>query len=51
MLGTLNSRQIDQVLRSEVVGHLGCYLDGKVYLTPISYATTASASMVMPPMV
>jgi nitroimidazol reductase NimA-like FMN-containing flavoprotein (pyridoxamine 5'-phosphate oxidase superfamily) len=37
MLGTLNSRQIDQVLRSEVVGRLGCYHDGKAYVAPISY--------------
>lgn len=37
MLGLLNSRQIDQVLRSEVVGSLGCSADGKVYITPISY--------------
>jgi nitroimidazol reductase NimA-like FMN-containing flavoprotein (pyridoxamine 5'-phosphate oxidase superfamily) len=37
MLGTLNSRQIDQVLRSEAVGHLGCFADGKVYVTPITY--------------
>jgi nitroimidazol reductase NimA-like FMN-containing flavoprotein (pyridoxamine 5'-phosphate oxidase superfamily) len=37
MLGTLHSRQIDQVLRSEVVGHLGCFADGKVYVTPITY--------------
>jgi uncharacterized protein len=37
MLGTLNSRQIDQVLRSELVGRLGCSSDGKVYVTPISY--------------
>jgi nitroimidazol reductase NimA-like FMN-containing flavoprotein (pyridoxamine 5'-phosphate oxidase superfamily) len=37
MLGLLNSRQIDQVLRSEIVGHLGCYADGKVYVAPISY--------------
>lgn len=37
MLGTLNTRQIDQVLRSEVVGRLGCYHDGKVYVAPISY--------------
>jgi nitroimidazol reductase NimA-like FMN-containing flavoprotein (pyridoxamine 5'-phosphate oxidase superfamily) len=28
MLGTLNTRQIDHVLRSEVVGHLGCCADG-----------------------
>jgi uncharacterized protein len=37
MLGTLNARQIDQVLRSELVGRLGCSADGKVYITPISY--------------
>jgi nitroimidazol reductase NimA-like FMN-containing flavoprotein (pyridoxamine 5'-phosphate oxidase superfamily) len=37
MLGTLNPRQIDQVLRSEVVGHLSCCADGKVYVTPMSY--------------
>jgi nitroimidazol reductase NimA-like FMN-containing flavoprotein (pyridoxamine 5'-phosphate oxidase superfamily) len=37
MLGTLNIRQIDQVLSSEVVGHLGCFADSKIYVTPISY--------------
>jgi hypothetical protein len=37
MLGTLNTRQIDQVLRSEIIGRLGCSADGKVYITPISY--------------
>ena len=37
MLGALNARQIDQVLRSELVGRLGCSADGKVYVTPISY--------------
>jgi uncharacterized protein len=37
MLGTLNAAQIDQVLRSEVVGHLGCHGDGKIYVVPISY--------------
>jgi uncharacterized protein len=37
MLGTLNIRQIDQVLTSEVVGHLGCFADGKIYVTPMSY--------------
>jgi nitroimidazol reductase NimA-like FMN-containing flavoprotein (pyridoxamine 5'-phosphate oxidase superfamily) len=36
MLGTLNARQIDQVLRSELVGRLGCSANGKVYVTPIS---------------
>jgi nitroimidazol reductase NimA-like FMN-containing flavoprotein (pyridoxamine 5'-phosphate oxidase superfamily) len=37
MLGTLNSRQIDQVLRGELVGRLACSADGKVYVTPITY--------------
>jgi uncharacterized protein len=37
MLGTLNSRQIDQLLRSEVVGRIGCVSNGKVYVVPISY--------------
>jgi nitroimidazol reductase NimA-like FMN-containing flavoprotein (pyridoxamine 5'-phosphate oxidase superfamily) len=37
MLGMLNAAQIDQVLRSEVVGHLGCHGDGKIYVAPMSY--------------
>jgi uncharacterized protein len=37
MLGTLNTTQIDQVLRSEVVGRIGCQGDGKIYVAPISY--------------
>jgi nitroimidazol reductase NimA-like FMN-containing flavoprotein (pyridoxamine 5'-phosphate oxidase superfamily) len=37
MLGTLNTTQIDQILRSEVVGHLGCSADGRVYVAPMSY--------------
>jgi hypothetical protein len=37
MLGTLNARQIDQVLRSEVLGHLGCFHEGRVYVVPVSY--------------
>ncbi|HEY7094427.1 MAG TPA: pyridoxamine 5'-phosphate oxidase family protein [Ktedonobacterales bacterium] len=37
MLGTLNRTQIDQVLRSEVVGHLGCFHEGRIYVVPVSY--------------
>jgi hypothetical protein len=37
MLGTLNVRQIDQILRSEVVGHLGCSAEGRIYVAPMSY--------------
>lgn len=37
MLGTLNKKQIDNVLYSQVVGRLGCYSD-RVYVVPITYA-------------
>jgi hypothetical protein len=37
MLGTLNATQIDQILRSEIIGHLGCSADGKTYVIPMSY--------------
>jgi nitroimidazol reductase NimA-like FMN-containing flavoprotein (pyridoxamine 5'-phosphate oxidase superfamily) len=37
MLGSLNPSQIDQVLRSEIVGHLGCSADGRIYVVPMSY--------------
>jgi uncharacterized protein len=37
MLGKLNPEQMDQVLRSQVVGRIGCYAEGSVYLVPITY--------------
>ena len=37
MLGTLNSYQIENFLRSEVVGRLGCSSKGKTYIVPIAY--------------
>jgi nitroimidazol reductase NimA-like FMN-containing flavoprotein (pyridoxamine 5'-phosphate oxidase superfamily) len=37
MLGKLNPEQIDYVLHSQVVGRIGCYAAGMVYLVPISY--------------
>jgi uncharacterized protein len=33
----LTAEQIEEVLRSEVVGRLGCHADGKTYLVPIAY--------------
>lgn len=38
MLGELTSEQSTQVLRSEVVGRIGCYADGKIYVVPVTYA-------------
>ena len=37
MLGELNQAQIDFVLRSQVVGRLGCSAGGQVYIVPITY--------------
>ena len=38
MLGELNQRQIDQLLRSEVVGRIGCISEGRSYVVPVTYA-------------
>jgi nitroimidazol reductase NimA-like FMN-containing flavoprotein (pyridoxamine 5'-phosphate oxidase superfamily) len=38
MLGELNQQQIDQVLRSEAVGRIGCHAEGKTYVVPVCYA-------------
>jgi uncharacterized protein len=37
MLGELNNEQIEDLLRSEVIGRIGCHLDGKTYIVPVTY--------------
>ncbi len=37
MLGSLTKTQIDHVLNSQVLGRIGCYADGKVFIVPITY--------------
>jgi nitroimidazol reductase NimA-like FMN-containing flavoprotein (pyridoxamine 5'-phosphate oxidase superfamily) len=37
MMGELTAAEIDQVLRAEVLGHLGCIADGWPYVVPINY--------------
>lgn len=37
MLGELNRAQIDQVLRGELVGRVGCHAGGQTYVVPITY--------------
>jgi nitroimidazol reductase NimA-like FMN-containing flavoprotein (pyridoxamine 5'-phosphate oxidase superfamily) len=37
MLGELKDSQIESVLRSEVVGRIGCLSDGHVYVVPVTY--------------
>jgi nitroimidazol reductase NimA-like FMN-containing flavoprotein (pyridoxamine 5'-phosphate oxidase superfamily) len=36
--GQLNAEQIDQVLRSEVIGRIGCSVAGQIYVVPVFYA-------------
>lgn len=38
MLGKLNSEEIEKVFEENILGHLGCHVDGLTYIIPISYA-------------
>lgn len=38
MLGTLPQQQIEEVLKTQIVGRIGCCSDGETYIVPISYA-------------
>ena len=38
MFDTLSNQQIDEVIKSNLVGHLGCHSEDKTYVVPISYA-------------
>ena len=37
MLGELTAAQIEQLLKTEVVGRIGCHSDGRTYVVPITY--------------
>ena len=37
MLGELNETQVDHLLRAEVVGRIGCHVDGITYVVPVTY--------------
>jgi len=38
MFGELTSDEMDQFMKSQFLGRLGCYADKKVYVVPVSYA-------------
>ncbi|MGZ4056799.1 MAG: pyridoxamine 5'-phosphate oxidase family protein [Bacteroidia bacterium] len=38
MLGELNKQQIEQLLKSKVIGRIGIYADKRIYVVPVSYA-------------
>ncbi len=37
MFGSLNERQMEEVLQSQYYGHLACSSEGEIYLVPITY--------------
>ncbi len=38
MFGTMNNEQIEDVLKRQFIGRIGCHADNKTYVVPISYA-------------
>ena len=38
MFGKLNENEMEEVLRNQALGRIGCHHDGVTYVTPISYA-------------
>jgi nitroimidazol reductase NimA-like FMN-containing flavoprotein (pyridoxamine 5'-phosphate oxidase superfamily) len=38
MLGILSQKRVEEVLRHQIIGRIGCHADGLTYVVPISYA-------------
>lgn len=38
MIGKLNTNEIENLLKEQVVGRIGCYADDRAYVVPVSYA-------------
>lgn len=38
MLGELNNNEIEEVLKEQYLGRIGCHADGITYIVPVSYA-------------
>jgi hypothetical protein len=38
MLGELNNAEIEEVLKEQYLGRIGCHADGITYIVPVSYA-------------
>jgi nitroimidazol reductase NimA-like FMN-containing flavoprotein (pyridoxamine 5'-phosphate oxidase superfamily) len=43
VIGTLTPEEIDEFLRSETIGRIGCYGYGRPYVVPITYAYDGDA--------
>jgi nitroimidazol reductase NimA-like FMN-containing flavoprotein (pyridoxamine 5'-phosphate oxidase superfamily) len=37
MIGELDQSEIDSLLRSEVIGRIGCHADSQIYIVPVAY--------------
>ena len=37
MLGELSERETDEVLRSNIIGRIGCHAFGRTYVVPVTY--------------
>lgn len=37
MLGELNEKEMDDLMRKQVTGRLGCHADGTTYIVPVNY--------------
>jgi nitroimidazol reductase NimA-like FMN-containing flavoprotein (pyridoxamine 5'-phosphate oxidase superfamily) len=44
MIGSLTPAEIEDVLRQQVLGRLGCIVDGRPYVVPVRYAYDAEFS-------
>ncbi len=38
MIGEMTKEEMERLLQAEMIGHLGCYAHGKVYVVPVTYA-------------
>jgi nitroimidazol reductase NimA-like FMN-containing flavoprotein (pyridoxamine 5'-phosphate oxidase superfamily) len=38
MIREMDERQIDRLLRSQIVGRIGCHAGGRTYVVPVAYA-------------
>lgn len=38
MFGKLNTDQIEELLKSQIIGRIGCHANGITYVVPVSYA-------------
>jgi nitroimidazol reductase NimA-like FMN-containing flavoprotein (pyridoxamine 5'-phosphate oxidase superfamily) len=38
MIGELNNEQIEEFLKSQIIGRIGCHVNGETYVVPVNYS-------------